>query len=277
LLPALLAITSKLMVAVVWMRQNQTATKILVTAFAALSVGLIAAKVAYSFVNSALVTYLFRTETATGATRAQALAQKAAAVASRVMAAGMWLVNAALDANPVVLITAGIIALGVALVIAYKKSETFRNVVGGVIDFVKRHWQLLLALIPGVGPLLVLVARNFKTLRNAAGAVLDFVGDKVQTVIDVFKTLVSWIGTVIDKLNEAFSVAKSVAGAITAGGGPNNYKSPTNVKGGSNVVTTGGPRGVAQVHLYLDGKVFYSAMVNQNKISRRQSGRSLLA
>ena len=48
-------------------------------------------------------------------------------------------VNAAMALNPAVLITAGIVALGVALVVAYKKFETFgavvRTVVNGVSDY----------------------------------------------------------------------------------------------------------------------------------------------
>ena len=48
-------------------------------------------------------------------------------------------VNAAMALNPAVLITAGIVALGVALVAAYKKFETFgtvvRTVVNGVADY----------------------------------------------------------------------------------------------------------------------------------------------
>ena len=48
-------------------------------------------------------------------------------------------VNAAMALNPAVLITAGIVALGVALVVAYKKFETFgtvvRTVVNGVADY----------------------------------------------------------------------------------------------------------------------------------------------
>jgi len=249
LLPALQNLIGVLSSAAAWMKQNQTATKILVGTVAALSAAVLVAKGVYA----------------------------AWGVITDVVTAAQWLLNAAMDANPVVLITAGIIALGVALVIAYKKSETFRNVVGGVIDFVRNHWQMLLALIPVIGPILALAAAHFKTLRNAAGAVLDFISSKVQSVINVFQSLVGAISTVIDKLNQAFSLAGSVAGAVTGGGGPNNYKSPVNVKGGSNPVHPGFTRGAAQVNLYLDGKVFYSAVVNQDKIARRQSGRSLLA
>lgn len=53
-------------------------------------------------------------------------------------AAGQLALNAALLANPVVLIVAGVIALVAALVLAYKKSETFRNIVNGAFEWVKK-------------------------------------------------------------------------------------------------------------------------------------------
>ena len=55
------------------------------------------------------------------------------------LAGATLLVNAAMALNPAVLITVGIVALGTALVVAYKKFETFgavvRTVVNGVSDY----------------------------------------------------------------------------------------------------------------------------------------------
>ena len=66
-------------------------------------------------------------------TTAAWVAQKAAMVAGRVATgaytAAQWLLNAALNANPIGLIVAAIAALVAALVLAYNKSETFRNVI----------------------------------------------------------------------------------------------------------------------------------------------------
>lgn len=45
--------------------------------------------------------------------------------------------NAVMAMNPLTIVIVVIIALGVALVVAYKKSETFRNVVNGAFDAVK--------------------------------------------------------------------------------------------------------------------------------------------
>jgi hypothetical protein len=53
------------------------------------------------------------------------------------LAAAIVLVNLAMAANPVVLITAGIIALGVGIFAAYKKFEPFRDIVDSIFGGIK--------------------------------------------------------------------------------------------------------------------------------------------
>ena len=67
----------------------------------------------------------------------------AVAAAFGVMAASIVLVNAAMALNPAVLITAGIVALGVALVVAYKKFDTFRAVINYVINSVAKNFEFM--------------------------------------------------------------------------------------------------------------------------------------
>jgi len=67
----------------------------------------------------------------------------AVAAAFGVLAASVVLVNAAMALNPVVLITAGIVGLGVALVVAYKKFDTFGNVVRTVVNGVAGYFEFL--------------------------------------------------------------------------------------------------------------------------------------
>ena len=67
----------------------------------------------------------------------------AVAVAFGVMAASIVAVNAAMALNPAVLITAGIIALGVALVMAYKRFDTFRAVVQSVANGVAGYFEFI--------------------------------------------------------------------------------------------------------------------------------------
>jgi hypothetical protein len=67
----------------------------------------------------------------------------AVAIAFGVMAASIVAVNAAMALNPAVLITAGIIALGVALVMAYKRFDTFRAVVQSVANGVAGYFEFI--------------------------------------------------------------------------------------------------------------------------------------
>ena len=45
------------------------------------------------------------------------------------MAGAFWAVNAAMAANPIVLVVAALAALAAGLVVAYRESETFRAIV----------------------------------------------------------------------------------------------------------------------------------------------------
>ena len=67
----------------------------------------------------------------------------AVAAAFGVLAASVVLVNAAMALNPVVLITAGIVGLGVAIVVAYKKFDTFRSVVRTVVNGVAGYFEFM--------------------------------------------------------------------------------------------------------------------------------------
>ena len=67
----------------------------------------------------------------------------AVAIAFGVLAGSILVVNAAMALNPAVLITAGIIALGGALVYAYKKFETFRSVVQTVVNGVAGYFEFM--------------------------------------------------------------------------------------------------------------------------------------
>ena len=66
---------------------------------------------------------------------------KLAQGASKAFAAAQWLVNAALSANPIGLVVMAVAGLGLALVVAYKKSARFRKVANGAFKSVKKGAQ----------------------------------------------------------------------------------------------------------------------------------------
>ena len=139
----------------------------------------------------------------TAATVAGVVATKAAGVASKLFAAGQWLVNAALTANPIGLVVVAIAALVGGLIYAYKNSETFRNIVNAafqgvakvakavfawlskavkaVIGFVKSNWKLMVAILGGP------IGLAAYAIRKHWGAITDRFRSAVAWVKGAFR------------------------------------------------------------------------------------------
>ncbi|WP_144645320.1 hypothetical protein [Priestia megaterium] len=98
--------------------------------------------------------------------------------------------NLSMMANPIGLIIAAIVGLGVAFVVAYKKSETFRNFVNKLFDafktgasavwnFLKKYWPEILAIITGpIGLAVYAVVKYWDQIKSATitafNAVISF-------------------------------------------------------------------------------------------------------
>lgn len=106
-------------------------------------------------------------------------------------------VNLAMDANPAILITAAIVGLGVALVVVYKKSQTFRTIVQGVFKVIRTIIGTEIGLIVGYFSLFLgglssiltaasgipLIGGKFK----AAAKGIDSARDSLSNVVDQIK------------------------------------------------------------------------------------------
>lgn len=96
-----------------------------------------------------------------------------AAVGTETGAAAFWSLNAALDANPIILITLAVLAVGYAFYAAYTKIGWFHRAVDNVVKFIRKHWVAIGAVLLGpISPLiaaLVLVIRHFKTIKRFLG------------------------------------------------------------------------------------------------------------
>ena len=152
------------------------------------------------------------------ATVAHRTATIAATIATRAAAAGQWLLNAAMAANPLGLIIIAIIAVGVALYLLWTKSTTFRRIVTasfaavwGVIKtgwaWVKKNWPLLLAILTGpIGIAVLVITRNWGKIMSGARAAKDW-------IVDRFTSLTTWFGSLPGRMGKALS---TVAKFITA-------------------------------------------------------------
>ena len=176
---------------------------------------------------------------------AQKTAMLAAAVATKVVAAAQWLLNAAMSASPITWIIIAIIALVAVFVILWKKCEGFRNfwiglweglqpfvqgaiegvkgmimglvniiktvwntiktIFDTVINFVKNNWQGLLLMI--VNPW----AGGFKLLYDNCEVFRNFVDGFVAKIKAFFSNLKTAIGNAISGI---INFIKSIPGKI---------------------------------------------------------------
>ena len=111
-----------------------------------------------------------------------------------ILAISILAVNAAMMLNPAIAITAGIIALGAAVVVAYKKFEGFRDVVDAVFDAVKA------AINFGIDGIKAYVA-YVKFALGVATDVFQFFRNDVWTTI---RQLVTGVGNIIEGITNVF-------------------------------------------------------------------------
>lgn len=128
-------------------------------------------------------------------------AKMAAAGATKIMAAAQWVLNAAMTANPIGLVVVAIAALVAAFVIAYKKSETFRNIVNKTWEAIKNGakalWNTVVGIFKKFGPaILVAVA---PIVGVAAFIVKNW--DKIKDgAVKAFTSVVNWVKGVPGKI-----------------------------------------------------------------------------
>lgn len=122
---------------------------------------------------------------AAAAAEAQTAATEGQGIAAKAAAGAQWLLNAAMDANPVVLIIAALVGLVAIFVLLYKHSTTFRNAMNAAFhavtaaamaafDWIKQHWPLILAILTGpVGVAVLFIVKNWDKIRAGFGNALD--------------------------------------------------------------------------------------------------------
>lgn len=136
-----------------------------------------------------------RTTIMMAATRAWWALQMVIRGATIAWTAAQWLLNAALTANPIGIVVVLLAALVGGLIIAYKRSETFRNIVNAALRgvgaafawmwgiakkvgaWLKDHWRDVVFWIGGpIGIVVLLVTKHWSTIRRVFMAALRWVG-----------------------------------------------------------------------------------------------------
>lgn len=164
----------------------------------------------------------------TAVTVGQTAAHVAAAVATTAQAAATWALNAAIAVltSPITLVVAAIAVLVGGLILAYKKSETFRNIVNGAFGAVKAAgvamWDGLQAAFDGIKNAISSIgsfASNMKSkVTGAFGDVVDFikgVPGKITALGGKFKDAGSAVmNKIIDGIKSAAGFISGIASSI---------------------------------------------------------------
>jgi phage-related protein len=163
------------------------------------------------------------TATNTTATIGARIASFAAAAAAKAQAAAQWLLNAAMSANPIGLVVIAIAALTAAFVIAWKNSETFRNIVTGAMDAVKGAamavWDWISEWFPKLFDIMIapyVMAWNtiqwvWNAIKDGALGVYNWTEEKFNALVGFVKGLPGqvWDATtgMFDGIKDAFRSA----------------------------------------------------------------------
>jgi phage-related protein len=150
--------------------------------------------------------------------------------------------NMAFLANPIVLIIAGLVALGVAFAVLWNKSETFRHIVTGafdavkdagvavwhfiqaawnnvgkpVIDFIGSHWKLILGIMTGGLSFLITNWRDIwhavqSVWNHTGGPVFDAIADAARAMKAAVGAVLGWLG---DRFHDVWVAIKRIGGWI---------------------------------------------------------------
>jgi len=125
-------------------------------------------------------------------------------IAFAAVAAAIWLVNAAMAANPIVLLIGLVAGLVAAFIILWEKSAGFRDFFIGawkaiqdsiswVVGWITKLWNGFIALLQRTG-----ILDAIKTIGRIFGAVFGGIGDTIGWIIDRVAGLINWIADAIE-------------------------------------------------------------------------------
>ncbi len=145
---------------------------------------------------------------------ANRIASAAARAASVAMTAAQWALNAALTANPIGLVVAAIALLIGGLVLAYKKSDTFRD----IVDSLGRVLRTVLgSAISGVSGAIGGLVDWMRDAWNWAGRLADKIG-ALASKLNPLKSAGSVIGSLFGRAAMSAPTVGSVPSITRAGG-----------------------------------------------------------
>lgn len=173
--------------------------------------------------NLVMQSTILTTAKAKAAALASAAATGVQTAATTAMTAAQAAFNAVMALNPIALVVIAVVALVAALVLAYKKSETFRRIVDAAFravqaaaafafNWIKDNWRLILTIITGpIGLAVALVTKYWDQIKNGAQRVLDFIRNVFGNIKGAIDRALDGVGDII---GAAFDLALAPIQAV---------------------------------------------------------------
>jgi phage-related protein len=130
------------------------------------------------------------------------VADKAMAAGSKAAAAGQWLLNAALTANPLGAVVVLIVALIAGLVLAYKKSDEFRAIVDKAMGVAKAAIKTVVDVAQDVWDIIKKVAEKVPDMSGAFSLAGTLIGGYINLFLAPLKLVKEAVEWIIDHLKD---------------------------------------------------------------------------
>lgn len=152
------------------------------------------------------------------AEKAHLVVLKAGMIATKAAAGVQWLLNAAMAANPIGLIIAGVVALGAVFVLLYKKCEPFRNFINGIGAGIQKGFLAAVGWFKGLPATLGGVfAKAGNAIKGGFFAVINWFKGLPQTFSNIFSQIGGFVSTAINGLCEKFPAIGAVFNSVKFG------------------------------------------------------------
>ena len=142
---------------------------------------------------------------------------------TKAMTAAQWLLNAALNANPIGLVIAAITAVIAAIVLLWNKCEWFRDgvmaVINVVVSFFQNLWSSIVSIASSIWNTIVSIANSIwnviQTILNYLQVPIDFIKNILLLIVAIVATVLETIyNTVVTIIQSILSFFGTIAGWI---------------------------------------------------------------